>query len=116
MRSFIAAVAILAAILIFAGAHSAATARFAGDMADRIGVLTDSPETDKCRELADDWLGFEPVMRMTVNEDRLRAVRSALIEFLDEAERGDASRSGKLLAEAMENAFAHERVRLGQIF
>ena len=113
MRSLIIALTIIGLIVGFSIIHAVRTASGESEL---IGIIEDGTLVSRTDDLCDAWERMEGLLRMTVHEERLRAVRAALIELRAAARSGRAEREIELLKEALDGAASRERFSFGQIF
>ena len=114
MRSLIIALAIIFTITGLSVFHSVTASRRAGDLVDVIDGLKSPEDADRFET---DWEELESLLRVTVHEERLRSVRSAIAELRSAvAGEGDRERAAALLRAAIDDAVSREKPLIRQIF
>ena len=114
MRSFIIALAIIFTVAGLSVFHSVTASRRAGDLTVRIDGLRTSDDLDGFES---DWAELEALLRVTVHEERLRSVRTAIAELRSAVGgEGDPERAAELLRAAIDDAVSREKPLIRQIF
>ena len=114
MRSLIIATAIILTITGLSIFNAISASRKADALLERIGDIETAEDVES---FDSDWREVETILRVTVHEERLREVRTAIIELAAAVREGsDRSRHRETLYAAVKDAISREKPLPLQIF